>query len=130
MKMENRTLWTLLGIGVGYLVGRALGETEEEKQDFTRSGSWIGGLGSLALTFVFDNPKDTINYTLKHNGKRVYDGISKGYRLDTRINEHKASGKIFNEFVFYDPKTKVKAEELEIYRIKRFKSKYNIQHNS
>jgi signal transduction histidine kinase len=34
MKMENRTLWTLLGIGVGYLVGRALGETEEEKQEY------------------------------------------------------------------------------------------------
>ncbi|MBE7443304.1 MAG: hypothetical protein HS119_12730 [Flavobacteriales bacterium] len=130
MKIENRILWTLIGIGAGHLIGRALGETEEEKQELSRKGRWIGGIGSFGLTFAFDKPKDTVNYTLKHNGKRVYDGITKEYRIDTRISEHKASGKIFNEVVFDNPKPITDAKQLEVYRIKRFKPKYNIQHNS
>lgn len=79
---------------------------------------------------MFDDPVDTVNYTLKHNGKRVYDGISKEYRLDTRIREHNASGKIFNEVVFDGPKTNMEAANLERYRIRRFKPQYNIQHKS
>ena len=129
MKIENRVLWTLLGIGAGHLVGRALSETEAEKQEFARKGRWIGGLGSLGLTFAFDYPKDTVNYTLKNNNNRVYDGISKEYRLNTRISEHKTSGKIFNKVVLDNPKPIVDAQKLEVYRIKRFKPKYNIQHN-
>lgn len=119
-----------MGIEAGHLIGRILGETEEEKQEFARQGRWIGGLGTLSLTFVFDKPKDTVNYMLKNNGQRVYDGITKEYRLNTRISEHKASGKNFDEVVFDNPKPVVEAQKLEIYRIKRFKPKYNIQHNS
>lgn len=130
MKIQNRILWTLLSIGAGHLIGRGLGKTEEEKQKFARKGRWIGGLGSFGLTFAFDKPKDMINYTLKKNGKRVYDGISKKYRLNTRVNEHEASGKFFNEVVYDTPKTILEAQKLEKYRIKRFKPKYNIQHNS
>jgi len=130
MRIEYRILWTLLGIGVGHLVGQVIGETEEEKQEFARRGRWIGGLSTFGLTFAFDNPQETVNYTLKHNGKRVYDGISKDYRFNTRVSEHKSSGKIFNEVVYDAPKTRLEAENLERYRIKRFKPKYNIQHNS
>jgi len=129
MKNENRLLWTLLGIGAGHLIGRSLGETEGEKQELSRKGRWIGGIGSFGLTFAFDKPKDTVNYTLKHNGKRVYDGITKADRIDTRISEHRASGKIFNEIVCDSPKPISDAKKLENYRIKRFKPKYNKQHN-
>lgn len=86
MKIENRILLTILGIGAGNFIGRVIGDTEEEKRELARKGRWIGGLGTLGLTFVFDKSKDTVNYTLKHNGKRVYDGITKEYRLDTRID--------------------------------------------
>lgn len=130
MKIENIILWTLLGIGVGHVIGRSLGETEEEKQELSRKGRWIGGLGTFGLTIALDKPKDTINYTLKHNGKRVYDGITKKHRIDTRINEHAANGKIFDEVIYDNSKTITEAQQLEIYRIKRFKPKYNIQHNS
>lgn len=130
MRIENRILWTLLGIGVGHLVGQVIGETEEEKQEFAHRGRWIGGLSTFGITFAFDNPQENVNYTLKHNGKRVYDGISKDYRFNTRVSEHKSSGKIFNEVVYDAPKTRLEAENLERYRIKRFKPKYNIQHNS
>lgn len=130
MKIQNRILWTLLGIGAGHIIGRALGKTEEEKQEFARKGRWIGGLGALSLTFAFDKPKDTVNYTLKNKGRRVYDGISKEYRLDTRMNEHKAGGKIFNEVIIDNPKPITDAQSLEVYRIRRFKPKYNIHHNS
>lgn len=130
MKAENRILWTLLGMGAGHLIGRAMGETEEEKQEFARRGRWIGGVGSFGLTFAFDNPKNTVNYTLKNKGNRVYDGITKEYRLNTRTSEHKTSGKIFDEVRFDAPKTRANAENLERYRIRRFKPKYNIQHNS
>lgn len=129
MKIENRILWMLFGIRAGHLIGRSLGKTEEEKQEQSRKGRRIGGVGTLGLTFVLDKPKDTVNYTLKHNGKRVYDGITKEYRIDTRISEQKANGKIFNEVVFDNPKSITDAKQLEVYFIKRFKPKYNIQHN-
>lgn len=130
MKIEKRILWTILGAGAGHIIGRTLGETEQEKQELSRKGRWIGGLGTLCLTFVIDNQKDTVNYTLKNNGKRVYDGISKENRINTRINEHKVNGKIFDEVIFDDAKTLIQARKLEQYRIKRYKPKYNIQHNS
>lgn len=129
MKIENRILWTILGIGAGHFIGRSIGETEEEKHAFAQKGRWIGGLVVFGGTFAFEKANDTINYTLKHNGKRVYDGITKEYRLDTRLAEHQADGKIFNEVIFDTPRATTDARKLEAYRIKRFKPKYNIQHN-
>jgi excinuclease UvrABC nuclease subunit len=54
----------------------------------------------------------------------------KEYRIDTRINEHISSGKNFDEVIYDNSKTITEAQQLEKYRIKRFKPKYNIQHNS
>ncbi len=130
METKHRILITLLGVGTGHLVGRILGKTEEEKEELSRKGRWIGGLGTLSLTFVLDNQNDTVNYTLNNKGKRVYDGISKEYRINTRINEHKANGKIFDEVILDVAKTSIQARKLEQYRIKRYKPKYNIHYNS
>ena len=130
MKGFERLLWTLSGIAAGHLIGRSIGETEEEKRLNALRGRWIGGAFAFGGTFVFAESKDTVNYIEYDKGERVYDGITKEYRKNIRISEHKSDGKVFDKVVFSPPKTRSAAEDLERYRIRRFKGKYNIQHNS
>lgn len=129
MNILNRLLWTAAGTAVGHFAGQLMGNTEEEKKEFSKNGRVIGGLSSLGLTFVFEKQKDTVNYTLKYKGKLVYHGITRADRLDRRISEHEIAGKVFDEVKFDAPKMRAKAMNLERFRIKKHTPKYNIHHN-
>ena len=130
MKIATRLLWTGIGMGLGYVIGRSIGETEEEKRKNSFKGLLIGGGASFGLTFLIEPKKDTMNYALEHKGKRVYDGITKEHRIDIRPSEHERDGKVFDT-VKIDNVTRTREDALRIerYRIRRNEGKYNIHHN-
>jgi len=130
MKMQNKILLGLLGAGVGTLISNSVSQNPEEKKRYAINGMWVGGLGTLFIIFLMEQRQNTLNYILKHNGIRVYDGITNQSRLNKRIYEHQASGKVFNEVVCDLAKPRIDALTLEKYRITRYKPKYNVQHNS
>lgn len=127
----------LLTIGVtatgGYLIGEAIGKTEEQKKQFAERGLLLGifgGIGLLLLyAYICKNKKDTVNYSLHSKGRRVYEGICYGHRFNDRVAEHAANGKIFDNAICDNPKPRHIAANLEQKRIKRHKPIYNIQHN-
>lgn len=128
MSLKRVLLWTVGGIAAGHVMGRLMGNTEEEKQRLARNGRLIGGglgFGYSATTEAID----TVNYTKYHKGKRVYDGVTTVERMDIRPMEHRRNGMKFDKVVFSAPKTRSEALDLERYRIKRFKGEYNIHHN-
>lgn len=129
MKILERLFWTAAGSIAGDLIGGMIGNTEEERQHNRVRGRWIGGGAGLTGTYVADEFEDTINYTLYNNGKRVYDGITNKDRVCKRLAEHKRDGKSFNKAVCDTPKPREQAQQLETYRIKRFKGEYNTHHN-
>ena len=131
MKVGTRLLWTGVGMGIGYVIGGCIGETEEEKRKNSLRGALIGGGTSFGLTFLLEPQKDTRNYALKHKGKYVYDGITKEHRIDIRPSEHQREGKVFDAVIIDRiPRTEEAARRLERQRIRRNQGKYNIHHNS
>jgi len=114
---------------VGHEIGKTKGETEEErKQNAAKNALLFGGAGLLGCELFAEND-DTVNYSLHHRGKKVYDGIALEERLDRRISEHKYSGKIFDKVVFDDAKARSIALDLEERMIRRNRCKYNKHHN-
>ena len=69
--------------------------------------------------------KDTVNYTLCKDNKRVYEGITFADRKRGRETEHKRSGKDFDKMCCDEPTTRAEAYKKERRRIKRFNPKYN-----
>jgi len=97
-------------------------------QTYGQQGALLGGVIGLIISFLI-NPRDTVNYILRFRGKRVYDGIAYEDRIDKRISEHAQDGKIFDHVHIDEPNTRERARDLEKKRIRRFKSKYNINGN-
>ena len=92
-------------------------------------GAVACGVTGFAITSLcFKN--DTVNYTCYYKGRRVYEGICYGHRIDARIAEHEACGKLFDEVVVSKSKPRAKALIIERKRIFRHKPIFNIQHNS
>ncbi len=97
---------------------------------YTLGGALLGGLGGYGLACLLGSPNDTVNYTHYYKGKRVYEGITYEGRFDTRMAEHKASGKTFTRIVIDAPKPRMEALRLEKERILKYRPINNIQHNS
>lgn len=129
MNFFDRLAATVIGAGIGHLIGSNHGETEEERKLNAKKGRWIGGSLAFGGSFLMEEKADTVNYTLYHKGVRVYDGLTSEDRLEKRVAEHKRDGKLFDEVQYDGPVDKERAIKLEQYRIKRFKPQYNIHHN-
>ncbi|MBE2290230.1 MAG: hypothetical protein IAE95_11790 [Chitinophagaceae bacterium] len=87
---------------------------------------------TIAVANILDSlfsPKDTVNYKLRHRGKTVYHGVCYEDRLDARIYEHECDGKVFDNCTYDEAKSRAQALEIERKRIRRNRTKYNIQHN-
>ncbi len=87
---------------------------------------------TIAIANILDklfSPKDTVNYKLRYRGQTVYHGVCYEDRLDARIYEHECDGKIFDNCVYDEAKSREKALEIERKRIRRNRTIYNIQHN-
>jgi hypothetical protein len=122
-------LWTTVGVAGGHAVGRALGNTEEEKKRYSSNLRWVGGLSALGISLATMPKKDAVNYIFYQGDKRVYDGITTVDRMKIRPKEHIRGGKKFTKVCYSAPKTRNEALALERYRIKRFKPDFNIHHN-
>lgn len=85
----------------------------------------------LVLTIIqslFRNDNDTVNYKLTYCGRTVYHGITYKYRLGDRLNEHRASGKKFDDYRVSIARPREIAEKIERIRIRRDNPCYNINH--
>lgn len=69
--------------------------------------------------------RDTVNYTLCKNNKRVYEGVTFADRAKERSTEHKRSGKDFDKMCCDKPTTRAVAYKEERRRIDRFKPPLN-----
>ncbi len=98
-----------------------------QQQAAIRAGLFLAGI--LLLNKIFSEPKDTVNYTLYYNGKKVYHGISYEDCFQGRIDQHECAGIIkFDDCVYDHPKTRTAALALERKRINRDQTRYNIHH--
>ncbi|MDI9338338.1 MAG: hypothetical protein QM539_07930 [Alphaproteobacteria bacterium] len=130
MKPEKIITTSLCAIAGG-IIANNLTKQRENKPLNTLIGAGLVGIAGIIIYNYFQNNKaDRINYILKFKSNRVYDGITKEYRLDKRIYEHQRDGKIFDEIIFDNPKPLKLAISIEKKRIKRFRPKYNSQHIS
>ena len=128
MKIEKIIITGFSAIA-GSIITNKLTTNIENKKSNTILGAIFGGAVGFAIyKYYIANKADTLNYTLQHNGKKVYVGITKQKRLNRRVYEHTIKGKIFDEIIFDDPKPLKKARQLEKISINRLKPKYNIQH--
>lgn len=109
----------------GYFIGKTIGDTEEEKKRNAMKGLLIGAGGGILIAGACT----TVNYILKRRGRIVYHGITKADRLESRLNEHRANGKIFDNYEVSYAKPRQMAMSHERTRILRDRPKYNIQHN-
>ena len=101
--------------------------TNNAQQNLMRLG--LITLGILILDSLLTNEDDTVNYVLWHRGQKVYHSICFEDRIESRIYEHECTGKVFDEYSYGRSKPRDKACTLEIRRIRRDQTKYNIQHN-
>jgi len=129
MKTSNVLIIASICGAAGYAIGNALGNTVEEKQRYGRNGAIIGVSIALGGLIISSQQKNTVNYILKHKGRRVYDGITHKNRLDTRIFEHECSGKKFDKVISGPARSRTDARILEQKRILRYSPKYNVQYN-
>lgn len=114
----------------GHVAGRIIGRTEEEKKKLSKKLRIAGGIGGAGYSILTYKSQNTVNYTLKNRGKNVYEGITYEERVHTRIREHIADGKRFDDFSTSSPRTREKALIIEKARIQRKNPKYNNHHNS
>ena len=89
-------------------------------------GLWL----SYRLTKGTSNEGNTFIYTLFHRNKVVYVGITYTYRLGSRIDEHRRSGKIFDRIDLSEPFSREDALNREAKKIRQLKPKYNVQHTA
>ena len=75
-------------------------------------------------------PHDTVNYKLYYKKRLVYHGVTFEDRLDARLCEHEASGKVFDDCVYDDAKPRKRALNIERRKVRRDRPAYNIHHNS
>lgn len=125
--------WVCALIGAGLNIWAGHQKAKENNEEYTGEKilgrGLLGAGGGLIVAEVFGEPNDTVNYSLHHKRKRVYEGIAYEDRLDMRITEHRNSGKVFSNCVFDDAKPRSEAIDLERKKITRFRPKYNVQHN-
>ena len=69
--------------------------------------------------------KDTVNYTLCKNNKRVYEGVTFADRVKERKTEHRRAGKDFDKMCCDKPTTRAVAYREERRRIDRFGPIFN-----
>ncbi len=125
----------VLGAGLGYLVSSSLVNdnpnlSQGQKDGWNIFGVILGAFAGVGVANLVGTNFDTVNYTYYNKGERVYDGITYEHRVDIRPAEHRAQGKVFDRIVMDQAKPRQAAIKLETNRIKRFRPKYNIQHNN
>lgn len=96
------------------------------RQSLIKIGFVIAGIA--VLNRILDEENDTVNYSLKYKGLKVYHGIAHSDRLDARLIEHECQGKVFDECIYDKAKPREVALGLELKRIQRDQTKYNIHH--
>lgn len=120
----------IIGAGLTYLVFKVVENLTEKEENKEGNGLAAAALAAFGFFAYDESQKNTVNYTLYRKGKRVYDGITKASRKQTRIAEHRASGKQFDKVRFSRVATyRSAAMEREERLINRHKPEYNIQHN-
>lgn len=126
---KQKTWGTILGAIAGGIIAYQQSNEADNKLLKTLGGALLGGAGGYGLACVFGELDNTINYSCFYKKHRVYEGICYEDRIDARIIEHKMNGKKITHIRYDKPKPRSEAALLEKTRIKRFKPKYNIQHN-
>lgn len=130
---------TIAGLLIGGVV-KVLMETKAAKEDGVEYsiksgvtdflyGGLVGGSIGLLVAQLFGVPNDTVNYKLFRGGELVYTGITNEQRFPQRTQEHRWSGKVFDQVIKYGPKARTDALSLEKVMIKKYRPKLNIQHN-
>lgn len=88
----------------------------------------VGGWTGYRISRWLGTPNDTVNYTLRLRGRRVYEGVAYSHRLAARIREHKRSAKKFDRVDMGKPRPREEALRIEEKRIKRYQPRYNVVH--
>lgn len=128
----ERWIFALIGAGLNIWAGheKAKANNEEYSNDKILTRGLLGAGGGLIAAEILGEPNDTVNYSLYHKRKRVYEGITYEDRIDTRPSEHRKAGKKFTSFVYDDAKPRSEALSIEKEMIYKFQPKYNIHHNN
>jgi hypothetical protein len=132
MAIKKEKIWgTVIGaIGGAIFTYLNTEKTDKDKWLKVLGGTALGAGSGYALACIFGEPADTLNYSCyDKNGNRVYEGICYEDRKKTRIREHKANGKKIDRVKFDQLKPRSEASTLEKTKIKKFRPRYNIQHN-
>lgn len=131
---NEKVMCSILGLITGAFFGNEYFKRnnlpKENRWEYILGGGLGGSITGYGLACLFGSPNDTVNYTHFNKGKRVYEGITYADRFNTRMAEHKESGKIFTRVVKDVPKPRIEAIKLEKERILKYKPVNNIQHNS
>ena len=131
---NEKIICSVLGLITGAILGNEYFEKnnlpKEERWKYILGGGLAGTATGYCLACLLGSPNNTVNYTHYDKGKRVYEGITYADRFDTRMSEHRASGKVFSRVIKDAPKPRVEALRLEKELILKYKPINNIQHNS
>ncbi len=129
----------ILSIGFGLSVGMILHYLHQHQfylleQDFIDINPAIKyGVMSFAgtrLSLRIFYPSNTVVYKLYRWGRVVYIGVTHKNRIQTRIEEHKRSGKKFTKFKHGRAMSRRYALRMEYDLIKKYRPKYNIKYNT
>lgn len=130
---NEKVICSVLGLVTGAILGNEYLKNNnlhnEDRWKYIIGGGIGGSVTGYSLACLLRS-NDTVNYTHFNKGKRVYEGITYADRFDTRMAEHKLSGKIFTRVVKDAPKPRIIALKLEKERILKYKPENNIHHNS
>jgi hypothetical protein len=127
MKSIDKIIVASAAVIGGIILGKIIANTPEEKENYPLIGAMLGLF--FGITIISTLEKDTVNYTLYKNGKRVYEGITFKKRLSQRLFEHTCDGKVFDKSKSTIPRVRSEASQIEMRRIKKFTPKYNVHHN-
>jgi hypothetical protein len=119
----------IIGGAIGVYLADKATIAENDKPLIVIGGMLLGGWMGGEISDSFSEPADTVNYTLYHKGRRVYEGICYHDRKSSRLFEHVCAGKKFTTWKFGAPITRSSALEIERKRIKKYQPFYNIHHN-
>lgn len=120
----------LVGMGIWLAFRLKMPETPEWNWASISFFTLLGMAAGAWLRARFGPPDDTVIYVLRRRRRIVYIGIAYLRRAETRVREHRASGKRFDRVEWSRPMPRKRALQLEERKIRRHRPEYNVLHTT